>query len=307
MEDRSFDVDGLRRTLESGLGFRLRELRRLDGASALNFKAVRAEDGFTFAVKCSPPRRKLMFNHLVQHLEVLGGTKAVRRIFAETCPAAFNGYDLICLSWCDGERVLPDRLTAEQLDAFLADYQKFSAAMQKAQGIIPPDTLVDWRKGTMEGPEGVWRTRLRRFIEREIPLASVTYRQDRLRVIHGDFHHGNFLFKDGAVCGFLDLEEFAYGYPADDIVRWFVCAAEHLGILSFRRRRRLLAQFARAVAALPYPREEWTLALNGLLVRKLFKKTEGRRVGPFLYLNLRYRACLYRQMKGVVNRVARVG
>lgn len=135
MEDRSFDVDGLRRTLESSLGFRLRELRRLDGASALNFKAVRAEDGFTFAVKCSPPQRKLMFNHLVQHLEVLGGTKAVRRIFAETCPAAFNG----------------------------------------------------------------------------------------------------------------------------------------------------------------------------LLARKLFKKTEGRRVGPFLYLNLRYRACLYRQMKGVVNRVARVG
>jgi len=110
-----FATEELKDELERKLGFRLRELTRLDGASALNFKAVREADGLPFAVKCSPPSRQRMFDNLVRHLEETRGTKAVRRLFEKECPTVFRSHNLICLEWCAGERLLPDQLTDDQL------------------------------------------------------------------------------------------------------------------------------------------------------------------------------------------------
>ena len=294
-----FETGELKTELERSLGFALRSLVRLDGASALNFRAVRESDGLAFAVKCSPKARQVMFDHLVRHLEETRGTKAVSRLFAAACPPTFRGYNVICLSWCAGERVFPGRLTREQLYAFLDEYVKFSAAMQRATLIAPADPIEKWRAGALAACCGFAAGPLRRLIERELPKDEVRYRPDRLGVIHGDFHHGNFLFVDGKVSGFFDLEEFCGGYPADDIVRYFVCAAEHLRWYEQGRKRKLLQRFGEAVGHLPYPAEDWLTAIDGLLVRKIYMKVRDGRVGLFQTANLRFRARFYLALKRI--------
>lgn len=286
--------------LERALGFRLLSLERLDGASALNFKAVRESDGLAFAVKCSPKSRQIMFEHLVCHLEETRGTKAVSRLFAKECPPTFRGYNVICLSWCVGERLFPDQLTSEQFADFLDEYQAFSAAMQRSARVVPADPIADWRNGALIACRGYCGRWLARLIERELPAEEVCYRPERLGVIHGDFHHGNFLFVDGCLSGFFDLEEFCGGYPADDIVRYIVCAAEHLKWYEQGRKREIRKRFAEAVDRLPYPTDEWMTAIDGLLVRKIFKKVGGRSVGLFQMGNLLFRARFYLALKRIV-------
>ena len=297
----SFRTEDLKLALERSLGFALRSLVRLDGASAVNFRAERESDALVFLVKCSPKSRQVMFDHLVCHLRELEGAKAVHRLFASECIGEFAGYNVICLSWCVGERMFPDRLSEAQLLAFLDDYQAFSRAMQKSTGVVRHDPLLTWRAMTLLQCTGICGHVLRSFVEREIPAESVTYDEGRLRTIHGDFHHGNFLFVNGAVTGFFDLEEFCEGYPADDIVRYFVCAAEHLRWYELWRLNRLLSRFALSVRHLPYAADEWTLAINGLLMRKIFMKTRDG-VGLFGLINLRFRARLYLKMRRLVSR-----
>ena len=302
-----FPTEELKAELERTLGFRLRSLVRLDGASALNFRAEREGDGLVFAVKCSPKFRQVMFDHLVAHLRETEGTKAVRRLFADECPPTFRGHNVICLSWCAGERKFPDQLTEGQLVAFLDDYLAFSGAMQRATGIAPHDPMLEWRGKALANCHGLWGGKVRRLIERDLPAAGVTYRPEHLKVIHGDFHHGNFLFVNGRVNGFFDLEEFCEGYPADDLIRYFVCAAEHLRWYEGWRIGRILARFAVAVRHLPYPREEWETAINCLLMRKIYMKTQDGSVGFVRAVNLLFRARLYRRLRGIVRRNAPTG
>ena len=296
-----FETAELKAELERSLGFRLKSLVRLDGAKALNFRAERESDGLLFAVKCSPKFRQVMFDRLVAHLRETEGTKAVRRLFVAECPPVFRGHNLICLSWCAGERRFPDELTEPQLIAMLDDYLAFSAVLQKTTGIAPHDPMLRWREVALKNCRGIAGRSLRKLIERELPIEGVTYRKELLKTVHGDFHHGNFLFADGEVSGFLDLEEFCEGYPTDDIVRYFVCAAEHLKGLDVFRLGRILDRFAAAVRHLPYSREEWEVAINCLLLRKIYMKVKDGPVGFARAVNLLFRARLYRRMKGIVH------
>ena len=300
MKPLPFDISELKAELERSLGFALRPLKRLGGASSFNFKAVRAGDGMPFAVKCSPPERREMFARLERHLLDTRGTKAVVRLFERECPPSFRGCDLVCLSWSAGVQMFPDELTDGQFIAFLDDYRDFSAVMQRASMIGPPDPIDAWRREAAANCRGLFGRRVRAMMDRTMPEDAVRYRPERLKVVHGDFHHGNFLFVDGRLDGILDLEEFCQGYPADDIVRYCVCAAEHLKWHERARRRRILARFAQAVGYLGYRKEEWIAAINGLFVRKICAKTARHGVGPVQMVNLLFRSRFYESMRKVV-------
>lgn len=295
-----FKTAELRGELERSLGFALRSLDRLDGASALNFRAVRDSDGMTFAVKCSPPERREMFARLVCHLRDTQNTKMVVRLFERECSPSFHGYDLICLSWSPGVRMFPDELTDEQFLAFLDDYRDFSAAMQRASMIGAPDPIDAWRRKAAMSCLGFFGRRVKAMMDRTMPEGDVRYQAERLKVVHGDFHHGNVLFVDGRLDGILDLEEFCQGYPADDIVRYCVCAAEHLKWHEQARKRRILGRFAQAVRYLGYEKDEWITAINGLFVRKIYAKVSRRGVGPVQMVNLLFRSRFYESMRKVV-------
>ena len=291
-----FKTEELKVELERTLGFPLRSLVRLDGASALNFKAVREGDGLFFLVKCFPPERRNFLKRFLINLEALRGAKVPERLFGDCGRIMICGFEVICISWCEGRRLMPDQLTREQLLAFLDEYQHLSAAFQTLSQVNGPDPLPAFREVAVRSSAGIWGRAVRRLIDRAVPVDSVIYRKETLKVIHADFHHGNFLFVDGAVSGFFDLEELCRGYPAEDIVRYIVCAAEHLPWYALCRRRRLLRVFGEAVHHLSYPVEEWLLAVNGLLVRKIAKKVIDRRVGLGCVANLLYRAVFYRKL-----------
>ena len=301
MKEQNFDTGELKAELERSLGFALRSLTRLDGASAVNFRAVRDSDGFAFAVKCSPPESQQRFERLVEHLEALKGSKAVRRIFEDKCPATFRGWNLLCTAWCFGERIFPDRLADDQLDACLDEYLGFSAAMQNVKTFEAVQPLRKWREAALRKRSGLAGLIVRRLLL-EMKPEECDYRPELLRVIHGDFHHGNFLFVDGRVAVYLDLEEFRQGYPADDLLRYFTCAAEHLRWYESGRRRGTLRAFARAVRRLPYSRHEWVVAINGRFVSKMLMHTwDKRRIGLWQAVNLAWRFGFYRAMRRIVD------
>ena len=300
MQRQDFETVELKAELERSLGFALRSLERLDGASAINFKAVRDSDGMTFAVKCLPPSKRELFDRIVEHLEALKGSKAVQRVFTRECPPTFRGCNLLCMAWCFGVRIFPDRLTDGQLDACMDDYQAFSAAMQRAKTFWPARPIRQWREEAFGKCRGLAGAIMRRLLC-EMRPEDCDYRPELLRVIHGDFHHGNFLFVDGKVDGYLDLEEFRQGYPADDLLRFFTCAAEHLRWYAWRRRRRTLRAFARAVRRLPYSRHEWMFAINARFISKMYKRTHDvKRFTLGQALNLAWRSGFYRAMRRIV-------
>lgn len=301
--EQTFETSELKEELERSLGFGLRSLERLGGAAALNFKAVRDSDGMAFAVKCSPPLKRARYKRLVEHLEALRGSKAVRRIFARECPEEFRGCHLLCTAWCQGVRIFPDRLTDEEFVSCLDEYVSFSSAMQRVRTVEPARPIRQWREDALVKCRGLSGRVLRRILLEMAP-DECDYRPDSLRVIHGDFHYGNFLFVDRKVDGYLDLEEFRLGYPADDILRLFACAKEHLRWYEWRRCRRTLHLFELAVRHLPYSRHEWMTAINGRFICKMFKRTRKvDRIGLGQALNLVWRYGFYRRMRRVVGSI----
>ena len=302
MMEPGFDL-ALHDELERSLGFPLKPLERLDGEINLNFKAVRKADGLTFAVKCSPPEKRAAFAALCGYFAALEGTKAARRLFPDAL-VRFRDYDILCLSWCDGERLFPDRLTDAQMEALVDDYLEFSAALQRTEPSCPPDDCVAMRRLALGKCGGFWSRGIRRLLERELTEEGVRLRPEKTRLIHGDLHHGNFLFKDGRVSGFFDFENVTHGYPAEDLVRYFVCASEHLRWYEQHRKRRILRLFRIAVTRLGYPADEWETALNRLLVLKIARKAENHGLGLLMSANLLFRTRYYRALKQVVAEAA---
>lgn len=306
MRRQPFVPADLKAELERALGFPLRSLTRLGGASAFNFRADSAVDGTVFLVKCVTTDRQAFFDALVEHLRTLAGQKVVRRLYEQECPPTFCGCNVICLSWCEGDVRFPDELTERELDGFLDDYLAFSDAMEKVATVFPPRPLPQRRADALALCRGLPGRILRRILDEMEPDAR-DYDPARLRTIHGDFHHGNFRFADGRIAAIFDLDEFRQGYPAEDIVRYFTCAAEHLRWYEQGRKRRMLCRFAQAVRRSPWSRREWMTAINARLLGKIHLRIRGRdRLGLMKALNLLWCSGFYRRLRKVVGQVLAV-
>lgn len=97
---------------------------------------------------------------------------------------------------------------------------------------------------------------------------------------------------------FFDLEELRFGTPAEDIVRYFACRAEHMHWWNARARARLARRFGEIVAKTPYSLREWLFAINGYFLRKLLKKTaRGGRPGAARRMNIAFRGAFYAEMR----------
>ena len=300
---RDFELVQLKEHLERCLGWRLQVIVPIGNASgSLNYRAVREMDGFPFLVKLKRKTGRdidrMLDNALTRQLEALSGTKVVKNLFGNQLED-FAEYRLRCLTWCEGGAVYPDLLTDEELFGILNDHKVLIAALQQTEPSMPARDGVASFMRIKAGLRGLGGFLLKRALVQMMSAAVIAHDPTRIKVIHGDFHAGNFSVLDGRVTGIFDLEESRYGYPAEDIVRYYVCAIEHLCWLAWYRYNRILDSFAKAVRALPYPADEWHVAINGLLLYKVLRKVE-KGCGTGRSLNLLWRLGLYRRMNELV-------
>ena len=294
-----FKTEALKAKLEQSLGFRLAAFKRLKCVNSINFKAVRASDGFAFTVKCLEPRRRFGYDLIVLHLRELEGSLAPQRVFEKECPASFCGYELVCLGWCAGGPVWPDRLSESEMDAFLEDYLEFSEALQRTTRHIQPYPAAKWRSDALVRCARGWGRLVRPFVE-ECREEESVFRPERLRVTHGDLHPKNFAFQDGRVSGFFDIEGLTLGYPAWDILRYLTFSIDHLRFYERHRTHVILARFAQTVRKLPYSAEEWIVSINVTWLEQVYKKLCTRRVSLLQAVQLCLHARLFRRLRQIV-------
>ena len=295
-----FKTEELKAELERTLGFALTEFKRLKCVNSVNFKAVRAGDGFAFTVKCIEPRRKFGYDLIVRHLGELAGSLAPQRVFEKECPADFCGYGLVCLKWCAGGPVWPDRLSEAEMEAFLDDYLAFSEALQRTSRHIRPYPAEKWRADALVRCARGWGRLVRPHVEACKPEESF-FRSEQLRVTHGDLHPKNFAFQDGHVSGFFDIEGLTLGYPAWDILRYLTFSIDHLRFYERRRARAIIMRFAQAVRKMPYSAEEWIVSINVTWLEQVYKKLCTRRVSLLQAVQLCLHARLYRRLRQIVS------
>ena len=294
-----FKTEALKAKLEQSLGFRLAAFERLKCVNSINFKAVRAVDGFAFTVKCIPAWRRFGYDLIVRHLAELKGTLAPQRVFEDSCPVSYAGHGLICLAWCAGGPVWPDRLSEAEMDAFLDAYLDFSRALQGTTRHIEPYPAAKWRSDALVRCARGWGRLVRPFVE-ECREEESFFRPERLRVTHGDLHPKNFAFAGGRVSGFFDLEGLTLGYPAWDILRYLTFSIDHLRFYERHRKRTILARFAQAVRKMPYAAEEWIVSINVTWLEQVYKKLCTRRVSLLQAVQLRLHARLFEDLWRIV-------
>ena len=265
-----FRSDELKRFLEAELGFEIAIFERLPGQSAsLNFKASRADDGFLFVVKCLPPRRQPeRVERWRTNLLALEGSKAVRLLFPEK-RLEYADFAILFLSFGEGVRKPPEKLTDGELALLRRDYTEFSRAMQRCADPYPPLDGLQWLQKCF-ARHGGWR---RRIVERIVRwrLAGRTSfdRKDATCVVHGDMHAGNMSFVHGRLSAVFDVEDLRLGYPTEDWVRFFSCAYEQISPLRVLARKRLLNRFAAFVKSSGFSFEQWCLAIDLYLMLKI--------------------------------------
>ena len=229
-----FDIGELRAFLEEKLETRFVRFDLITTCSRPeNFRAETA-DGRRLAVKCVPAEKtriRYFADHFVPHLEELRGSRAIQLVGS---PLKFADCTVAVVEWCPGRRVMPDRLTDAQFAELVSTYREFSASLQNVSQVLPPRPNLKVREkalAPLSAPSCRW---LRDFVERALTDGVLAYDASRLRVIHGDFHHGNFHFDGNRMTGIMDLEDFRYGYPADDWMRYIEDAANEAAKLGFR-------------------------------------------------------------------------
>lgn len=297
-----FPEEEFRQKLGESLGFHIEPLVWLKCVNSINFKAVRASDGFVFSVKCVPDCRKNEYDRLVKLLDTTNGSGAVRRLFAEKCLSRFGDYHVVCLSWVSGHGVFPDLLSESAFANFLEEFLHFHKLIQGATAPHDIYPIQEWREALVRECHGFAGRMLKRYLD-DAPAGESYYLKDRVSITHGDLHPGNFHYDGDRVSGFLDVESLTLSYPSADIVRYFIFSLDHLSAVCIGRRSRTYARFEEAVRYMPWPEDEWIVAINASWIEQLEKKVLGRGASVFGMIGLAARAHRYRRLRTIVRNV----
>ena len=303
--NRGFRLSSLAARVEDAFGVKVAGLKGLPGRShSLNYR-VSTADGAAYSVKLTPSRHGEKWSRLLAHARSVQCPLAAGLAFP-AADVAFEGFQILCFQWKDGRSRAFDKLSEEELSGLLAAHRAFLAGLSDDGHVLPAYDLAAARAGLLERVAGGTANGIRRELE---SLDPATFRRvpERTRVIHGDLNPANVLFRDGKVSGVLDVEELRFGVPAEDLVRFVVCGAEHLKFYQFGRLRRFVRRFEALVRAAGVPAEDWLLAINAALLRKLQRHVRGPRVPLLTRVRLQFRFRFYRSLRGVVRRVAAGG
>lgn len=112
------------------------------------------------------------------------------------------------------------------------------------------------------------------------------------RVIHGDFHCGNFGFRDGRACACFDFESMRLGLAAEDLLRIFVHALERTRFWRVGRILRTVRNLTTCVRLSGLGRDEFLAALDLYVAHKQSARRRKKRLAFLARLEEMLRAPL---------------
>ena len=188
-----------------------------------------------------------------------------------------DGFAVLCLEWKDATRVDAENMTEGQLGSFAEGCRMLSDVLSRYTGPVVPIAAED----SPEGEYGI----LHRYAERHpfagrllkpilsIPETERSYGNRPLVTIHGDLQPKNYGFDGDRFAAVYDTDDLTKGLACEDACYAFTERARR-SELSVSERRRLTDLFLRLVAHLPWPRDEWLIAVNHARLRIAARRLE---------------------------------
>lgn len=205
---------------------------------------------------------------------------------------SFQGFDLLCLEFLEGEQVgNVEDLSEERFQSLLASYLTLSRALSGASTCLPPrlgemsdrlmDRLEEFARRTIFGNlafSGVL----------SLPREACRVGARGLGVIHNDFHIGNLAFQGAELAAVYDFENMDLGLPCEDFVNLLGSRYANRD-LSRAGRRRLRGFLRTAIRLMPWSREDWQLAILLYRLKCAVVFAESRKGRLTLVSALRFR------------------
>ena len=264
-KDASRRDDEIREAAERSLGAKFATFVRVAaGNSSVNFKACES-DGKNhlvrfFREKARPPLEIL---HLVAGRLVPGAS------FGGGSFPVGNGWHVCAFEWREGENVDPALLTDAQIASLAKAYREFSDTLGKAAGLPADRDLSCLCAGIAPRP------------------------------IHGDMHFKNVFFEGDEATSFFDLEKIRLGFPTEDLLRYFIHAAERTRFWRFARMAAIKRNFAKLVRVSGCPASAWLAAIDLYVERKREHRAAKSRSRILLAMEDFFRGGLYRSFRRI--------
>ena len=204
-------------------------------------------------------------------LKTIGGCGFFSRLVTEE-PIDYQGHAVFVMEWKESRIVFPEDMNPRQVESFVAGCVKLGEALGK----VPVSAGRRDGDGTVKGADtspGALYGDILQYVARHpvvgrllkglvaIPEAERTYGNRPLAICHGDFHAKNFGFAGDEFAAVFDFDKLTEGLACGDLVNALM---ERFSCFHLSRsaRARLKDVTRRIVAAVPWPREELTIAAN---------------------------------------------
>ena len=237
---------------------------------------------FVKVTKRSAAERTLVF------LKAAEGCPFLPRPLLDDAPD-LDGFAVLCLEWKNAVRVDAENMTEGQLGCFAEGCRMLSDVLSRYTGPVAPIAAED-------SPEGEYVI-LQRYAERHplagrllkqilsIPEAERSYGNHPLVTVHGDLQPKNYGFDGDRLAAVYDTDDLTKGLACEDAAYAFTERARR-SELSAAERCRLTDLFLRLVALLPWPGDEWLIAVNHARLRIAARRLEKHPDSIFVALDI---------------------
>ena len=262
----------LKMAAERAFGTQFGSFTRIStGNSSLNFNAVE-HNGRRHLVKFFTGIAKPRIEMLSQ---VTGNLVPKISLGKGSFPIG-NDWHVCALEWRNGESIDPANMTQPQISSLYNAYKELCQALKNTICPAADSALSSFSTGLT------------------------------LCQIHGDMHFKNVFFEGNKATSFFDLEKIRLGLPTEDLLRYFIHAAERTRFWRLRRKSAIKRNFARLVQISEYPTAAWLAALDLYDRRKMERRARKARSRIAFAIDCFMRSGLYRSFRRIIVKDDRV-
>lgn len=298
--------------------FAIKKFKR--GGSSKNYY-VQIKSGTEYLVKLSNGYDKTGMNRVAQVLSSVSSNPLVptARLIKPNGNFYFeyqNKYGII-LEYLNGESISSYEISIRHLQQVLHAYSFLLKTNWDTTHILPFCTPEQKLQTVFEQAAqiGFSKNKIKAFLQKkvldslsQIDKETLVPDATKVRVIHGDFHNNNILFKNQKLIALLDFEEARFGVITEDLMRYILCLIQRLPVFVFPRVY-VKKWIKQANKRFDLTKEDWILGLNSFVLSravKLFPFHGKVRTGFIRYKALIQFLFLMREYKNLKKLIERV-